>query len=69
MLHFSTNKPNVVYIGVCDRGEAKHLFLVMPSLYGFANEQNATNAKKMCWWVVVELFFVYNELKTTNSLQ
>jgi hypothetical protein len=23
--------------------------------------------KKMCWWVALELFFVYNELKTTNS--
>jgi hypothetical protein len=41
----------------------------MPPLYGFANEQDATNAKKMRWWVVVELFFVYSELRTANSLQ
>jgi hypothetical protein len=37
------------------------------SLYGFAKEQDATNAKKMRWWVALELFFVYNESRTTNS--
>jgi hypothetical protein len=28
----------VVYIGMCNQGEAKGLQEVMPSLYGFANE-------------------------------
>jgi hypothetical protein len=37
----------VVYIGVCDWGEAKRLQKVMPSLYSFAKKQDATNAKKM----------------------
>jgi hypothetical protein len=38
--------PDVVYIGMCDWGEARCLKKVMPSLYGFAKEQDATNAKK-----------------------
>ncbi len=25
MLHFPLNKPHVVYIGICDWGEVKHL--------------------------------------------
>jgi hypothetical protein len=33
MLHFSTNKPNVVYIGMHDWGEAMRLQEVTPSLY------------------------------------
>jgi len=31
---------------MCDLGEAKGLHEVTPSLYGFVNEQGATNAKK-----------------------
>ncbi len=46
MLHFLTNKRNVVYISVCNWGEVEHLQKVMPSLYGFAKEQDATNTKK-----------------------
>jgi serine/threonine protein kinase len=38
MLHFLIDKPDVVYIKVCDWGVAKHLQEVMPSLYGFAKE-------------------------------
>jgi len=45
-LHFPIDKPDVVYIGVCNWGETKHLQEVMPSLYGFTKEQDATNAKK-----------------------
>ncbi len=41
MLHFLVNKPNVVYIGMCDWGETKGLQKMMPSLYGFAKEQDA----------------------------
>ncbi len=44
VLHFPPNKLDVVYIGVCNWGEVKHLLKVTPSLYGFAKEQNATNA-------------------------
>ncbi len=32
-------------------------------------EQDAINAKKEHWWMALELFFVYNELRTVNSLQ
>jgi hypothetical protein len=46
MMHFLPNKLDVVYIGMCDWGEAGHLQEVIPSLYGFAKEQDATNAKK-----------------------
>jgi len=49
MIHFPVNKPNVVYIGMCNWDEDKRLEEVMPSLYGFAKEQDATNAKKMHW--------------------
>ncbi len=67
MLHFPPNKPDVMYIGVFYLGGTKGLQEVMPSLYGFAKEQDATNAKKVCWWVAQELFFGYNESRITNS--
>jgi len=38
----------------------------MPSLRGFAKKRDATNTRKMCWWVAPDFIF-YNELKTTNS--
>jgi tRNA A-37 threonylcarbamoyl transferase component Bud32 len=38
MLHFLPDKPNFMYIGVYDLGEAEHLQEVMPSLYGFPKE-------------------------------
>ncbi len=38
MLHFLANKPNVLYIGMCNWGEAECLHEVTPSLYGFVNE-------------------------------
>jgi len=58
MLHFSADKLDVVYIGVCNWGEAECLDKVIPSLYGFAKEQDATNTKKIHWWVALNLFFV-----------
>jgi len=69
MLHFPPNKLNVMYIGVCNWGEVECLQEVSPLLYGFTKEQDATNTKNMCWWVVIELFFVYNKLEITNSPQ
>jgi hypothetical protein len=61
MLHFSANKLDVVYICVWDWGEVGCLQEVMPSLYDFAKEQDATNAKKIHWWVALELFlFITN---------
>ncbi len=45
MLHFLADKLDVVYIGVCDWGEAKCLQEVTTSLSSFAKEQNATNKK------------------------
>jgi hypothetical protein len=38
MLHFLSNKLNVVYIGVCNWGEVGHLQNVTTSLYGFTKE-------------------------------
>jgi hypothetical protein len=38
MLLFLADKPNVVYIGMCDWGEVGRLQEVTPSLYGFAKE-------------------------------
>jgi hypothetical protein len=46
ILHLPIDKPNVVYIDVCNWGETRCLQEVMPSLYGFTKEQDATNAKK-----------------------
>jgi hypothetical protein len=45
MLHFLTNKLDVVYISMCNWGEVGPLQKVTPSLYGFAKEQYATNTK------------------------
>jgi hypothetical protein len=67
MLHFSLDKSNVVYISMCDWGEVGHLQEVMPSLYGSAKEQDATNTKKVHWWVAPKLFFVYSKLRIANS--
>ncbi len=68
ILHFPVDKPNVMFISMCDWGEVGRLQEVTPSLYGFAKEQDA-NTKKMHWWVSSKLFFVYNESRTTNSLR
>ncbi len=69
MLHFPPNKLYVVYIGVCDWGEAECLQDVSPLFYGFTKEQDATKVKNMHWWVVIELFFAYNKSRTANSPQ
>jgi hypothetical protein len=69
MLHLSIDKLNDMYIGVCDWGETRRLQVMTPSLYGFAEEWDATNTHKMHWWVAPKLFFVYNKLRTTNSPQ
>jgi hypothetical protein len=54
---------------MCDWGEAKGLQEVMPSLYGFAKDQDAINAQKLRWWVAPKLFFIYSELGIANSPQ
>jgi tRNA A-37 threonylcarbamoyl transferase component Bud32 len=36
MLQFITYKPNVVYIGVCDWGEAIHMQEMTPSMYALS---------------------------------
>ncbi len=69
MLHFLLNKPNVVCIGICDWGEVERLQEVMPSLHGSTKEQDATNAKKVHWWVAPKLFFIYSKLRIANSLR
>jgi hypothetical protein len=51
MLQFSTNKPNVVYIGMCDWKEVMHMQKVTPSFYVFAREQNLINVRNVHWWV------------------
>jgi hypothetical protein len=38
----------------------------MPSLYGFAKEQDATNAKKMHWWVAPKYFFCLHRVKNSK---
>jgi hypothetical protein len=68
MLHFSHNKLDVVYIGVCDWGEIKCMQEAIPYLYVFAKEQDAVNMKETHWWVALKLFFVHGESITTNSL-
>jgi hypothetical protein len=68
-LCYIANKSNVVYIGVCNWGKVRGLQKVTPSLYGFAKEQDAINAKKLRWWVAPKLFFVYSKLGIANSLQ
>jgi hypothetical protein len=45
---FSIDNLDVVYIEMCDCVEVECLQEVMPPLYGFAKEQDATNPKEMC---------------------
>jgi hypothetical protein len=47
MLHFSLDKLDVVYIGVCDWGEVRCMQKVIPFLYAFAKEEDAINTRKM----------------------
>ncbi len=46
---------NVVYIGVCDCCESKHMQEVTPSLCAFVKEQDAINERETFWWVA----FIY----------
>jgi hypothetical protein len=55
---FSHNKPNVVYIVVCNWGEVECM----------QEEQDVINMKKMHLWVAPKLFFVHGESRTINSL-
>jgi RIO-like serine/threonine protein kinase len=48
MLHFPTNKSNVVYIGLCDWGETRRMQKVTLCLYVFAKDQNIINKRKVC---------------------
>ncbi len=68
MLHFLLDKLDVVYIGIYDWGKVAHLQEVMPSLYRFTNEQNATSTKEVHWSVISKLFFVYKKPIIINSL-
>jgi len=53
-----------VYIGVYDWGKIKHLQEVMPSLYRFTNEQDATSVKEVCRWVSSKKkLFIKNQLQ------
>jgi hypothetical protein len=60
MLHFLLDKLNVVYIAIYDWGKIRHLQEVMPSLYGFTNEQDTTSAREVCWWVT-SISFLFTE--------
>jgi hypothetical protein len=57
MFEFSTNKLDVVYIGMCDWDEVMCLQEVMTSLYGFTKEQDATNAKNCALVGCPRIFF------------
>jgi hypothetical protein len=46
MLHFPLNNLDVMYIGVCNWGEVKHLQDVIPFLYHFAKHYDAINVRK-----------------------
>ncbi len=48
MLHFLVSKLDVVYIGMCDWGEARRLQEVKPSLYGFCKGTRCHQHKKKC---------------------
>jgi hypothetical protein len=56
---FSPNKPDVVYIVVCNWGEVECM----------QEEQDVINMKKVHWWVAPKLYFVHGESRTTNSFQ
>jgi hypothetical protein len=48
----------MLYIGVCDCCENKHMQEVTPSLYAFVKEQDAINERKTFWWVAF-IYFLY----------
>jgi hypothetical protein len=50
----------MLYIGVCDCCENKHMQEVTPSLYAFVKEQDAINERKTFWWVAfIYLFYIW----------
>ncbi len=50
-----------MYIGICNYGETENLQEVMPSLYGFAKKQDATNVIWGEYWDTK--YFVDNSTK------
>jgi hypothetical protein len=46
MLHFPLDNLDVMYIGVCNWGEVRHLQEVTPFLYHFAQYYDAINVRK-----------------------
>jgi hypothetical protein len=66
MLHFLVNNLDVVYIPMCDWGEARRLQEVKPSLYGFAKEQDATNIKKNVLVGSPRIVFCLQQIENCN---
>ncbi len=67
MLHFQTNKLDVVYIHMCDWGDVDCMQEVIPSLYVFVRSRiSSTQGKSIGGWP--EFVFVLGKQGIANSL-
>ncbi len=67
MLHFQTNKRDVVYIRMCAWGDVECMQKVIPSLYAFVRTRiSSTRGKCVGGWP--QFFFVHGKLGIANSL-
>jgi serine/threonine protein kinase len=59
LLHFLLDHVDRVYIGVCDWGMATCIIEVVHLVYGYPTKDEIQRNKKECFWVALELFYVY----------
>jgi hypothetical protein len=69
LLHFDDWKEQRVYIGICDWGLSSRVVEKEPSRYGFPSMEILAKEKKKRRFAAPELFYVYGEQGSTNSIE
>jgi tRNA A-37 threonylcarbamoyl transferase component Bud32 len=69
LLYFDDWKEQRVYIGICDWGLSSRVVEKEPSRYGFPSMEILEKEKKKRRFVAPELFYVYGEQGSTNSIE
>ena len=69
MLHFSTGKPENVYIGVCDWGMASHVKEKKASLYGYQKKEEMVANITQHKHVAPKFFYVFGSKASRTLLE